>query len=82
MSPDTQQVVDLLNVNKNTEAVEMIEKLMASQPDLISLNYGKAIALSRLGKTTEAIQTLEQMLKELPNHRKGRFLLSKICQNQ
>jgi hypothetical protein len=80
--PDTQQVVDLLNVNKNTEAVEMIEKLMVSQPDLISLNYGKAIALSRLGKTTEAIQTLEQMLKELPNHRKGRFLLSKICQNQ
>ncbi|MEW6495990.1 MAG: CmcI family methyltransferase [Cyanobacteriota bacterium] len=73
-----QPAIAQLNANNNTEALSLFEKAIASSPDLPGLNYGKAIALARLGRTDDAVELLNRLLTALPNHKKGQQLLAEL----
>lgn len=73
------QAVEQLNANNNTEALSLLEKAIANQPHKPALNYGKALALARLGNTKEAIESLNHLLSAVPEHPKGKQLLAELC---
>ncbi len=74
-----QQALEQLNINNNAEALSLLERAIASSPDVPGLNYGKAIAQARLGHTDEAVESLNRLLAALPNHQKGKQLLAELC---
>ena len=67
-----------LDAQNNLEAIEIIDKILESEPNLLSLNYGKAIALARLNRKPEAVKALTCLLDLVPEHRKARGLLNQI----
>ncbi len=73
-----QQALTHLNANRNTEALNLLEQLIAANPDMLGLNYGKAIALARLGYTNKAVETLNDLLTTTPRHKKAQLLLKEI----
>ncbi|OQX22472.1 MAG: hypothetical protein BWK80_30415 [Desulfobacteraceae bacterium IS3] len=74
-----QQAVDNLNTNKNAEALALLEQAIAINPAIPDINYGKAVALARLGRMDEAIETLKSLLSAEPNNEKARTLLNEIA---
>lgn len=72
------EAIAQLNAKNNLEALTLLENAIATAPNLPSLNYGKAVALARLGRTSEAIATLNHLLATVPNHPKARRLLAEI----
>ncbi|MCA1990568.1 MAG: class I SAM-dependent methyltransferase [Coleofasciculus sp. S288] len=74
-----QQAITHLNANNNIEALSLLEKAIASSSNTPELNYGKAIAQARLGHTSEAVESLNRLLAAVPNHKKGKHLLSELC---
>jgi len=74
-----QQAVDNLNTNKNAEALALLEQAAAINPAIPDINYGKAVALARLGRMDEAIETLKSLLSAEPNNEKARTLLNEIA---
>lgn len=76
------QAFSCLNTNQNSEALAIFTQLLQqNQPELISLNYGKAVALQRLGQIPEAVETLKHLLTVMPSHEKGRQLLAELHPN-
>jgi len=73
------QALKQLNAKNNDQALSLLEKAIASSPDVPGLNYGKAVALARLGRTNEAVESLNRLLATVPNHKKGKQLLSELC---
>jgi FkbM family methyltransferase len=73
-----QQGADYLNANLNEEALDLLEKAIAMQPNIPDLHYGKAIALARLGYTGEAIETLHELLISNPQHSTAKQLLNEL----
>jgi tetratricopeptide (TPR) repeat protein len=73
------QAIAHLNANNNTYALSLLESAIAFYPELSSLNYGKAIALARLGRINEAVESLKRLLARVPKHQKGKQLLSELC---
>jgi tetratricopeptide (TPR) repeat protein len=67
-----------LNANQNAAALELLDKAIAAFPDQPGLNYGKAIALGRLGQIPQAIETLNNLLLVIPHHRKAQLLLPEL----
>ncbi len=80
LSPDNviNKAVDSLNSNNNTEALILLDQAIGLKPDIPTLNYGKAVALSRLGQMDEATDTLKSLLSVEPNHEKAQALLNEI----
>lgn len=74
-----ERAIAQLNTNNNTEALSLLEEAIAFSPDLLGLNYGKAIAQARLGHTHEAIESLNHLLAAVPNHKKAKQLLAELC---
>ncbi|MDQ1265969.1 MAG: hypothetical protein QG635_1121, partial [Bacteroidota bacterium] len=74
----TQKAIDLLNSNENTEALEIFDKLIQSDKKRFELNYGKAVALARLGRKAEAIDALSILLKKSPKHKFAKILLEEL----
>jgi tetratricopeptide (TPR) repeat protein len=72
------QALAQLNANNNTEALSLLEKAIATNPDVLALNYGKAIALARLGHTDEAVDCLDNLLAVMPANRKAQLLRDEI----
>lgn len=73
-----QQALVQLNAYKNAEALSSLENVIAAHPDLPALNYGKAIALARVGRTNEAVNSLNHLLAVMPAHRKAQLLLQEL----
>lgn len=55
------QVSDLLNANRNQEALGLIDSTLLAHPQGHRLQLGRAIALARLGRALEARQALLQL---------------------
>ncbi len=72
------QAVEKLNTNNNAEALLLLEQAVIVNPDIPNLNYGKAVALARLGQTDEAIESLNSLLSLSPNHQKAKELLNQL----
>jgi tetratricopeptide (TPR) repeat protein/predicted O-methyltransferase YrrM len=72
------QAIAQLSAMNNTEALSLLEKAIAESPDMPGLNYGKAIALARLGYTNEAVETLNHLLATTSGHKKAKLLLNEI----
>jgi hypothetical protein len=53
-----EQALVQLNAYKNAEALSSLEKAITAHPELPALNYGKALALARVGRTNEAVNSL------------------------
>ena len=73
-----QQALAQLNASNNTEALSLLERAIATNPDRPELNYGKAIALARLGYTNQAVETLNHLLITAPAHKKAQLLLKEL----
>lgn len=67
-----------INANNSAGALKILESAIASFPNQPGLNYGKAIALARLGKITEAVETLKILLAAMPSHRKAQQLIVEL----
>jgi len=74
----TRQAIEQLNSQNNIQALSLLEKAIIAKPDLPELNYGKAVALARIGCPTEAVNTLNQLLTAIPTHRKAQLLLNEL----
>ena len=72
------QSLDYLNLNRNEEALVSLDQSIDVYPEYSGLNYGKAVALARLGNISEAIKTLDNLLTVLPDHKKAHLLLSEL----
>ncbi|MDY6937252.1 MAG: TylF/MycF/NovP-related O-methyltransferase [Cyanobacteriota bacterium] len=72
------RAVENLNSKNDSVALRAIEQALTLQPQEIGLNYGKAIALSRLERKDEAITVLNDLLKCVPEHQKAKFLHAEI----
>jgi tetratricopeptide (TPR) repeat protein len=72
------QAIAQLNANNNTEALSLLEKAIATKSDMPGLNYGKALALARLGLTDQAVDCLDDLLSVMPAHRKAQLLRDEI----
>lgn len=73
-----EQAIQQLNANQNQKALELFEQAVEQKTQPVNINYGKAIALARLGKNSEAVAILKELLKIIPEHKKARLLLSHI----
>jgi predicted O-methyltransferase YrrM len=72
------QAIENLNNKKNVEALDLFDRAIQAPSAMPGLDYGKAIALARLGRTNEAIDTLDRLLTRVPTHRKAKQLLEEI----
>ena len=50
------------------EAVPLLEKLSAAEPDALELTFGLAVAYERSGRRAQAIALFDQLLAREPNH--------------
>ncbi|MCT7989219.1 TylF/MycF/NovP-related O-methyltransferase [Laspinema olomoucense] len=72
------EAIACLNDGNNAEALDRFENAIALHPDIPHLNYGKAIALVRLGRPKAAVDELNQLLQLVPGHQKAQLLLEEI----
>jgi predicted Zn-dependent protease len=66
------------NYYKMIHSFLRLEKEIALKYDAPGLNYGKALALARLGRTDKARETLKHLLALRPKHRKAQLLLDEL----
>ena len=85
LTPRTERMIDraveLLNSNNNHEALRLFD-LVIAESDLQGLEYGKAIALARLGNIDEAVITLKKLLRLIPNHPKAQLFLVELLASE
>jgi predicted O-methyltransferase YrrM len=72
------QAIEQLNTNNNVEALSLLEQAITSSQNMPGLNYGKAIALARLGYINEAVEALNYLLATTSGHKKAQLLLNEI----
>ena len=70
--------VNKLNENQNGEALTLFQEAIAQYPDVPHLNYGKALALARLGYPRQAVDSLKSLLDIVPSHKKAQLLLGEL----
>ncbi|MDT9200120.1 class I SAM-dependent methyltransferase [Limnospira fusiformis KN01] len=73
-----EEAVKELNANNNQQALMLFEEAIVSFPDRLYINYGKAVALAKLGQPNQAVGILERLLAVIPDHRKAKLLLQEI----
>jgi predicted SAM-dependent methyltransferase/tetratricopeptide (TPR) repeat protein len=73
-----EQSLDYLNSTKNEEALIFLDQSVAVYPEYPAFNYGKAVALVRLGNISEAIKALDTLLTVMPDHKKAKLLLQEL----
>lgn len=72
-----ERVLACLNGGDNEGALELLAAL--SPASVPAADYGKAVALARLGRRGEAVTVLNRLLVMLPHHRKAARLLSELA---
>jgi Flp pilus assembly protein TadD len=73
-----EQALAQLNAYQDAEALSGFENAIALKPEMPGLNYGKAVALARLGHPNQAVDSLHQLLAVIPSHKKARLLLKEL----
>ena len=73
-----QQLLTQLKANNNTEALNLVEREIASSPDELGLYYAKALVLAQSGHINEAVESLNYLLTAVPYHQEGKKLLEYI----
>jgi tetratricopeptide (TPR) repeat protein len=67
-----------LNDNNNTEALNLYDQAVQHDPDNYTIQYGRSIALSRLGRFEEAEQSLRNVLDMHPDDKTSQQILYEI----
>lgn len=74
-----EKAIDELNTKNDLSALSLFDQAISECVSLPGLNYGKAVALARLGREGEAVALLKQMLIRMPDHEKARKLLDELA---
>jgi hypothetical protein len=74
-----EKAIDELNTKNDLSALSLFDQAISEGVSLPGLNYGKAVALARLGRVGEAVALLKQMLIRLPDHEKASKLLDELA---
>jgi estrone sulfotransferase len=73
-----EKAIHQLNKRNNKEALRLFDQVISEGFNIPGLNYGRAIALARIGRVNEAVDLLKKMLVHIPNHRKAHQLLYEL----
>ncbi|MEW5976527.1 MAG: FkbM family methyltransferase [Acidobacteriota bacterium] len=76
--PQLGKVLDLLNSHRDEAALGALDAAVRANPNLPSLQYGRALALARQGMASQAISVLRDLLALMPNHPKAGLLLQEL----
>jgi glycosyltransferase involved in cell wall biosynthesis/tetratricopeptide (TPR) repeat protein len=68
-----------LNNQEYKQSLNWFQQALELRPDLLGLNYGKAVCLVRMNKKNEAIDTLNHLLKSVSTHPKAKLLLDELA---
>lgn len=77
-----EEAINLLNSNENGKALQILESALLDNPGFPELNYGRAVALGRLGRVSEAIESLVTLVSARPQHAKAQVLLDELKEKQ
>lgn len=72
------QAIFHLNNENNAEALRLLNQAVSGGSNIPGLNYGKAIAVARMGRVNEAIDLLQELLDRMPEHKKAHKLLDEL----
>ena len=73
------QALDQLNnAGENEAALALFEEAGRQRPDLVGIDYGKAVALARLDRKALAMEILRDVVAKPPGHEKAKVLLSEL----
>ena len=75
------QGIKQLNKQNHQKALEFFEQSLALRPDLIGLNYGKALCLARMNQLEQASASLKELLTLAPTHAGAKSLLLELKDN-
>jgi glycosyltransferase involved in cell wall biosynthesis/tetratricopeptide (TPR) repeat protein len=70
-----------LDKENYAKSIEFFDQCLQLRPDLIGLNYAKAVCQARMNNTVGAIATLSELLAYAPSHEKARLLLGELQSN-
>jgi predicted O-methyltransferase YrrM/Flp pilus assembly protein TadD len=73
------QAVEYLNAGENRKALTLLDNAIPVHPLLPALQYGRAMALGRLGRSAEAAEALKLLLEHDAAHESARALLAVIA---
>jgi glycosyltransferase involved in cell wall biosynthesis/tetratricopeptide (TPR) repeat protein len=68
-----------LNTQEYKQSLNWFKQALELRPDLLGLNYGKAVCLARMGQKNEAIDILNHLLKSSLTHPKAKLLLDELA---
>ena len=71
--------VRYLNTQEYKQSLNWFDSALELRPDLVGVNYGKAVCLARMSDKTKAIATLNSLLKANPKHPKAKLLLDELA---
>ena len=75
-----ERAVKQLNLNNNSEALNIFNQASNASPEVDEISYGQAVAQARIGNIKEAVESLKLLLAKYPNHSKGKRLLAELTQ--
>lgn len=67
-----------LNAQEYKQSISWFKQALELRPDLLGLNYGKAVCLARMGQKKEAIALLNDLLKSSLSHPRAKLLLDEL----
>ena len=73
-----EQAIDQLNEKNNSLALDLFKQAISEGHNMPGLNYGKAVALARIGRVNEAIDLLDELLIRIPNYGLAKNLLDEL----
>jgi hypothetical protein len=73
-----EKAIEELNARNDLEALRLFNKAIGEGTKIPGINYGKAIALARIGRVNEAIDLLDEMLIRIPNYGLAKNLLDEL----
>lgn len=71
--------VRYLNTQEHKQSLKWFDNALELRPDLIGLNYGKAVCLARMGEKSKAVKILNSLIKPGFNHPQAKVLLDELA---
>lgn len=73
-----EKAIEQLNAKNDVEALRLFDQVISAGSNIPGINYGKAVALARIGRVNEAIDLLEKLLSRIPNYGIAKNLLDEL----
>ena len=73
-----EKAIEQLNAKNDVEALRLFDQVISEGSNIPGINYGKAVALARIGRVNEAIDLLEKLLSRIPNYGIAKNLLDEL----